>query len=170
MTGPLVDEPLARRATVIGFGNSFRRDDGVGPAVAAAVGALGLPDVRVLADAADPAAVLDAWAGARLAVLVDAVVTAAPRPGRIHRWGRDDLVGSPAVSSHGVDVATLLALGEALCRVPDDVVVFAVEAEETGYGDGFSPDVAAAVPHVVTAVLAEIDPEGRQGSWARTGS
>ena len=59
---------------VIGIGNSFRRDDGVGPAVAAAVNARAIPDVSVLIDAGDPAVVLDAWAGVRLAVLIDAAV------------------------------------------------------------------------------------------------
>jgi hydrogenase maturation protease len=152
---------------VIGLGNSFRRDDGVGPAVAAAVDARGIPGVRVLTEAADPVTVLDAWAGVRLAVLIDAVVTETPRPGRIHRCATDHLAGSPAVSSHAVDVATLLALGEALHRMPNDFVVFAVEAAETGYGPGLTPDVAAAVPLVVDAVVAET--EGRQRSWARTG-
>lgn len=157
---------------VMGIGNSFRRDDGVGPAVAAAVNARAIPDVSVLIDAGDPAVVLDAWAGVRLAVLIDAAVVTPSVPGRIHRCTKDQLAGSPAVSSHGVDLATLLALGEALGRIPDDVAVFAVEAEETGYGVGLTPDVAAAVPLVVDAVLAEInaETEGRQRSWAPTGS
>ena len=75
------------------------------------------------------------------------------------------------MSSHGVDITTLLALGEALGRIPDDVAVFAVEAEQTGYGVGLTPGVAAAVPVVVDAVLAEInaETEGRQRSWAPTG-
>jgi hydrogenase maturation protease len=160
---------------VIGFGNSFRRDDGVGPAVAAAIAARKIPGVRVLIDAADPTAVLDVWAGVRLAMLIDAVVCAQPQPGRIHRCTMDQLEGSPAVTSHGVDVATLFALGQAVDRTPDDVVVFGVEAGETGYGPGLTPDVAAAVPLVVNAVVAEIAPpngteaEGRQRSWARTG-
>ena len=154
--------PLARReeaVAVIGIGNCFRRDDGVGPAVAAAVEARRIAGVRVLTDAADPVAVLDTWAGARLAVLIDAVVTAPPRPGRIHRCAMDQLGGLPAVSSHGMDVATLLALGEALQRMPADVVVLGVEAGETGNGPGLTPDVAAVVPLVVDTVVAEI--EGR---------
>ncbi|MFZ0834851.1 MAG: hydrogenase maturation protease [Mycobacterium sp.] len=158
---------MTPHVAVIGIGNGFRRDDGVGPAVAAAVEARRIPGVRVLTEAADPVTVLDAWAGARLAVLIDAVVTETPQPGRIHRCTADQLAGSPAVSSHAVDVATLLALGEALDRMPDDVVVFAVGAAETGYGPGLTPEVAAAVPRVVDAVVAET--EGRQRSWARTG-
>ncbi len=166
---------MTAAVAVIGFGNSFRRDDGVGPVVAAAVAARNIAGVRVLTDAADPTVVLDAWTGVRLAVLIDAVVCARPQSGRIHRCTMDQLEGSPAVSSHGVDVATLLALGQALDRTPDDVVVFAVEADDTGYGPGLTPGVAAAVPLVVDAVVAEIAPqngteaEGRQRSWARTG-
>ncbi|HUL99958.1 MAG TPA: hydrogenase maturation protease [Mycobacterium sp.] len=170
-----VDEPLARReetVAVIGFGNSFRRDDGVGPAVAAAIEARAIPGVSVLTAASDPAVVLEAWAGVRLAVLIDAVVTTPCQPGRIHRCAMSELVGSPAVSSHGMDIATLLALGEVLHRIPDDVVVFAVEVKETGYGVGLTPNVHAAVPLVVDAVMATIGPEteGRQRSWAPTGS
>jgi hypothetical protein len=35
-------------APVIGYGNTLRGDDGIGPAVAEAVAALGLPGVRVI--------------------------------------------------------------------------------------------------------------------------
>ncbi len=38
----------------------------------------------------------------------------------------------------------------------DDVVLFAIEVTETGYGVGLSSVVQAAVPNVVGAVLAEI--------------
>jgi Ni,Fe-hydrogenase maturation factor len=38
----------------------------------------------------------------------------------------------------------------------DDVVLFAIEVTETGYGVGLSPVVQAAVPNVVGAVIAEI--------------
>jgi hydrogenase maturation protease len=38
----------------------------------------------------------------------------------------------------------------------DDVVLFANEVTQTGYGVGLSSAVAAAVPNVVGAVIAEI--------------
>lgn len=142
---------------VIGIGNSYRRDDGVGPAVAEAVEARAVPGVRVLSDAGDPCGILDAWADARLAVVVDATVATPSVPGRIHRCAVDRLQGAAsAVSSHGMDIATVLALGEALGRRPADVVLFAIEVSETGYEVGLSPRVAAAVPHAVAAVMSEI--------------
>ncbi len=161
---------------VIGIGNALRRDDGVGPAVAAAVDARAVPGVSVLIGAADPTAVLEAWADARLAVLVDAATATPSEPGRLHRCAMDQFANSPALSSHGVDIAAVFALGEALGRLPEDVVVFAVEVADTGYGAGLTPGVQAAVPVVADAVMGEISRtvtdfkvEGRQRSWAHTG-
>jgi hydrogenase maturation protease len=145
---------------VVGIGNVFRRDDGVGPAVVTAIDVRAVPGVSVLIGAVDPTVVLEACACARLAVLVDAATAAPSAPGRVHRCTMDQFASSPSVSSHGVDISAVFALGEALGRLPEDVVVFAVEVVETGHGIGLTPPVKAAVPRVVDAVLAEI---GRVG-------
>ncbi|KUI23175.1 peptidase M52 [Mycobacterium sp. IS-1496] len=152
---------------VLGIGNSCRRDDGVGPAVAAAVGARGAPGVRVVCVADDPCEILDAWAGARLAVVIDAAVVTPATPGRIHRCPADRLLSSPAMSSHGMDIATVVELGRALNRMPDDLLVLAVEVAETGFGVGLSAAVQAAVPDAVDAVLSasrQRPSDRRQGS------
>lgn len=158
---------------VIGLGNGFRRDDGVGLAVAAAIEERALPDVDVLTGIEDPASLLDAWAGAALAVLVDAAVVSGPassrRPGRVHRVTMADVAAADGLSSHQVDVAGALALGEALGRVPDRLVVFTVAVADVGHGAGLTPAVAAAVPAAVTAVVAEIaDPGRHSGRHGRT--
>ncbi len=56
-------------AVVIGIGNPFRNDDGIGPAVAAQVEEQRLPGVRVVISDGEPAGLLEAWSGADLAVL-----------------------------------------------------------------------------------------------------
>jgi hydrogenase maturation protease len=143
-------------AVVIGIGNSFRRDDGVGPAVAAAVGRAAAPDVHVTTDPGDPTAILDAWAGAHLAVIIDAAVLTPSTPGRIHRYAMSQLPTARTVSSHGVNIVMVLALGEALGQLPEEAVLFAVEVSDTDFGVGLSPKVAEAVPRVVDAVMTEI--------------
>jgi hypothetical protein len=45
---PVPTVPIEAELLVIGYGNSLRRDDGVGPRVAEAVEALQLPGVRTL--------------------------------------------------------------------------------------------------------------------------
>src|ERR1700692_1477518 len=141
---------------VIGIGSSYRGDDGVGPAVAAAIDARAVPGVRVLSDAGDPCGILEAWVDARLAVVIDAAVATPSVPGRIHRCTINQLQGASAVSSHGVDIATVLALGEALDRMPADVVLFAIEVTETGHGVGLAQGGAPAVPPAVAAVMSEV--------------
>ncbi len=140
---------------VIGVGNEFRRDDGVGPAVAAAVAARGLPGVRVLTCAAEPAALLDAWAGSRLAILIDAAV--GDEPGRVRTAPLGELPDTPErLSSHDLSLWQTYRLGRELGRVPDAVLVVSVGAADTGHGAGLSPAVAAALPRALDAVLTAV--------------
>ncbi|MBJ7338151.1 MAG: hydrogenase maturation protease [Mycolicibacterium sp.] len=145
------------------MGNHYRRDDGVGLAVAAVLAAEAGPGVRIVTDVGDPCRVLDAWDGAPLAVVVDAAIVAPSVPGRIHRCTVDRLRSTPTTSSHGMDLATVLALGEVLDRVPGTLVLFAIEVADIRDGVGLSPEVAAVVPQVATAVLEEVKTQGRQG-------
>ncbi len=140
---------------MVGIGNGFRRDDGVGPAVAAEIAGIGVAGVRVLTSTGEPGELLDAWDGVALAVVVDAAVGDGAAPGRIRRWVPGDEPAT-AVSSHELGLPATYALGEALGHIPDRLVVFTIDVSEVGYGDGLSPQVAAAVPHVVGAVLTEL--------------
>jgi hydrogenase maturation protease len=71
-----------RQAVVIGIGNPYRRDDGIGPTVADAIGGLHLPGVRVVLSDGEPVSLLAAWENADLAIVVDAIRhEPSPRPG-----------------------------------------------------------------------------------------
>ena len=67
---------------VIGLGNPSRRDDGVGWVVAEAVGRRLGDRLHVRLGDGEPARLLDAWGGARLAVVIDAMRSGA-EPGSI---------------------------------------------------------------------------------------
>jgi hydrogenase maturation protease len=146
---------------VIGLGNSYRRDDGVGIAAAVALDDLALPNVLVRMAIVEPMSLLEVWAGAELAVLIDAAIVTPSTPGRVRRCELSDVpIQSAGFGSHNVDIARTHALGRALRRVPDTVVVFTIEAEDTGHGTGLTPQVARAVPEVVGMVAAEINRTG----------
>jgi hydrogenase maturation protease len=145
------------QAVVIGIGNPYRRDDGIGPEVAAQIEARRLPGVRVVISDGEPSGLLEAWEGADLAVVVDAIQRVPASPGSIHRLTTSQLeTGCAAASSHGLGVADAIRLGRALERLPRQVVILAVEGADTGLGTGFSGAVAAAVPRAVAAVMAEL--------------
>jgi hydrogenase maturation protease len=141
---------------VIGIGNNFRRDDGVGLAVAEQIAQRNLPGVRVLSGINEPTALLDAWSGAERVVVVDAVSAANSTPGRIRRWIGPELESTPVVSSHALGLIQTCALGHALDRMPDELVLFTVDVADTSHGMGLTPAVAATVPDLVNLIIAEL--------------
>lgn len=151
-------DEITRRVVVIGLGNGYRKDDGVGIAAAEAVKELALPRVRVTTKVADPLNLLEAWRGAELAVVIDAAEGSPSIPGRVRRCTVDDVADvSAGLSSHSIDIGQTQALGRVLGRVPDAIVLLTVDVADTGHGVGLTPRVANAVPEVVSAVLREIN-------------
>ena len=60
------------------------------------------------------------------------------------------------VSSHAIGLPEAYALGEALGRLPDRLVVLGIDVVDVNYGVGLTPAIAAAVPAAVESVLAEL--------------
>ncbi|WP_280260647.1 hydrogenase maturation protease [Nocardia abscessus] len=144
-------------AVVIGVGNDYRSDDGVGSAVALQIEKLGIPGVLVSLSDGEPTSVVDIWAGMDLAVVIDAVRCEPSVPGRIRRSDIDLLQHTGTVSSsHTLGIQDALPLGRALGRVPGRIVVIAVDAASLDLGVGLSEPVAAAVPHAVETVITEL--------------
>jgi hydrogenase maturation protease len=141
---------------VIGLGNTYRTDDGVGIAAAVALDGLALPGVRVVTDVVEPTSLLEAWSGAGLAVVFDAVVVTPSTPGRIRRCTLSDVAPCGGLSSHSVDIGRTHALGRLLRRIPDALVLFTIEVADTRHGTGLTPQVASAVPEVVGMAVSEI--------------
>ncbi len=157
----------ASRTVVIGVGNPYRLDDGVGPAVIARLGTRPTPPGVVLAECdGEPTSLLDLWHGARVAFVVDAVRTNRPTPGRVHRlrlipeeWAPDvpvpDVRAARAASSHGVDLHTAIALARAVDRTPAALVAYLVEVTRTDAGVGLSDAVRDAADVVAARIAAE---------------
>jgi hydrogenase maturation protease len=145
---------------VVATGNPFRRDDGVGVAVLDHLRAAAPDGVRLTERDGEPTGLLSAWEGARLAVVVDAVVPAGA-PGTLHRFEVRDGEGevpdrASRASSHALGVGDAVRLARALGCLPARLVVLGVEAADLGDGPGLSAPVAAAVEPTADLVLAEI--------------
>jgi hydrogenase maturation protease len=136
---------------VIGVGNTARGDDGVGPAVAAAVSA-SAPGVDVTVSTADPSRLIERWGSAETVVLIDAMVG---DPGRIAMFDATDEplpAGFDSISSHGFGVPAAVELARSLGRLPNHLVVIGVAGGDFE-GAGLSPIVADAVEDAVQAVM-----------------
>ncbi|MFE1341136.1 hydrogenase maturation protease [Streptomyces sp. NPDC058733] len=151
------------RVVVIGVGNDFRRDDGVGWAVVRrlrerAAGKALPPGIELATCDGDPGRLIGLWEGAALAVVVDAAHAHPGTPGRVHRLALDgdSLARTSATSSHGLGLGEAVRLAAALGMLPGRLVVHAVEGAETCFGPGLSPAVAAVVDVLADCVEQEV--------------
>ena len=146
------------RFLVIGIGNEYRRDDGVGLVVARRVLAEAPEGVDVREESGEGVALMDAWTGAKQVILCDAVQSGAA-PGTIHRI---DAQAQPIpttffrYSTHAFSVAEAVELARALGALPPRVLIYGVEGAGYTAGVGLSPVVEAAAGAVVKAILAEL--------------
>jgi hydrogenase maturation protease len=148
---------------VIGTGNPFRHDDGVGAEVLARLRQVLPAEVRLAECDGEPTGLLATWTGARLAVVVDATAPAGA-PGSVHRFeirhGEGDVPDrAHRASSHALGIGDAVRLARTLGRLPARLVVLGVEAADLEHGPGLSPPVRAAVEPTVERVLAEIAAE-----------
>lgn len=144
MTAPVV---------VVGVGNPWRGDDGVGWQVAEAVGQLVDDRVEVSACDGEPSRLIDLWSQRDLAIVVDAT-HGAGEPGTMHVWDGDVPTRSRRpVASHALGIDHAIALGEAMGHLPSRLIVIGIEAGDTTHGTDLSPAVAAAVRPAVDTVV-----------------
>lgn len=138
---------------VIGIGNDLRRDDGAGPAVIAELHDRGLPGVTLTVSDGEPARLIDLWADADLAVVIDAVPASADDAGHIRELETVNRT-RPGPSSHALGLAEAARLGEALGRMPGRLRIYAITGADFGFGPGLSPPVTRAVTEVANQVMA----------------
>ena len=136
---------------LIGLGNSFRRDDGVGPEILRR-----MPDVPSRYCEGDPLRLMAALDGESSACIVDAVQ--GTEPGRVHRWVWPEIPREflrPSLSSHGMSLLEALRLLEQSGRLPQRVTVYGVEGED-GWGEGFSQPVETALSRLEVMVREDL--------------
>jgi hydrogenase maturation protease len=163
---PVPAVPIETELLVIGYGNSLRRDDGVGPRVAEAVEELHLPGVRTLATHQLSPEHAEPVARARRVVFVDAIVNAggqwqvisdkkiwqatsgekschpAPDTGHV-QWRKLEPGETSQLMAHAADPRTLLALARDVFGHAPEAWWLTIPAVKLGFGTDFSPETEA---------------------------
>ena len=146
---------------VLGFGNTLRRDDGVGVRAAELLAA----EPRLTGEGVEvraayqllPEMALD-FGAVTLVVLVDADMRGLPGAIEVLPIGPRapasdaDARAEPGASSHHVGGGELLALAAELTGHRPDAVHVGIGVADTELGEGLSPAVEAALPRVVRVV------------------
>ncbi|GAA2895629.1 hydrogenase maturation protease [Streptomyces mexicanus] len=149
---------MTGRVVVVGVGNAFRRDDGVGPAVVEALRDR-VPDGTVLAVSdGEVGRMLDLWHGADTVVVVEAVRGRPARPGRLHTLSVAQAAAqaNASASTHALGLGECFALAEALDRLPQNLVVHAMEVADVELGTGLSEPVRSAMPELIDRTVATV--------------
>jgi hydrogenase maturation protease len=146
---------------VLGLGNPILSDDGAGPAVARELeGRLDPQEVTITEATLGGLNLLDLMVGYERVIIIDAIKTEGGRPGRIYRLEPDALATTRyAASVHDVNLATALELGKRLgLTLPREIVIFAIEVEDTEhFGETFTPVVAAAIATCTGMITDELN-------------
>lgn len=143
---------------LIGVGNEFRGDDGLGPAVARELRGAHHAGLTVREQSGEGAALLEAWKGWRTVLLVDAVRSGA-EPGTLHRI---DCVAQPlprgmrTSSSHAFGVAEAIETARNLGTLPGVLLLYGIEGERFGMGEWLGEAVGRSVPALVARIEADI--------------
>jgi hydrogenase maturation protease len=144
---------------VIGVGNPHRGDDAIGPLVASRLKRRADSRFRVIEQAGEGLALMEAWEGADTVIILDAAFSG-KRAGTIHRI--DASVESMPkdflrCSTHALGVAEAIELARALDQLPRRVIVYGIEGVSFEQGAGLSEAVEAASGKLETLVLSDIE-------------
>ena len=146
---------------VIGLGNDFRSDDGVGLYVARALAAMCLPHTRVIAGIADGTALIDAWHDTAHAIIIDCTISGAA-PGTIYRFNAldDDIPADlfARYSTHAFNIVETVTLARTLGLLPTALTVYGIEGETTAHGSQLTAGVKTAADRAILEIAEIVGP------------
>jgi hydrogenase maturation protease len=146
------------KSLLIGVGNEYRGDDGVGLIVARRLREKSLKEVAVMEASGEGVSLIEAWKAALTVILADAVCSGA-EAGTIHRFEAHNQP-LPAkffrYSTHAFGVAEAIELARALNQLPPHLIVYGIEGRNFAAGVGLSPEVNEAAQRVVGCALQDL--------------
>ena len=153
------------KTLVVGLGNPILGDDGIGIRVAQAVAkymCVADLEVEFLEASLGGLALAEQLQGYDRVILVDAIQTPGGKPGAVYRLNLDDLPTYHADSIHDTSLTTALQVFRHQGgHVPGQITIIAIEAVNLhDFGETLTPEVEAAIPLAVDAVLAELEISG----------
>lgn len=143
---------------VIGIGNPLRGDDAIGGEVAAKLRDSIGDGAEVIVQGGEPSGLMELWEGRGLVIVIDAVSSGNP-PGTVLRMdaGTQELPADYfAASTHLVGLAEAVELARSLGRLPEQLIVYGVEAKAFEPGAGLSDEARKGVDEVAMRIEEEL--------------
>jgi len=153
------DQGNLQKVLVIGIGNEYRSDDGVGLVVAREIHKKLVPSVTVKEESGEGAALMDLWQGYQNVIIVDAVSSGA-KPGTIFKIDAN-IEMIPAkffhYSTHAFSLTEAIELARTMNTLPPKLLVYGIEGANFSAGVDISPPVKEAANQVIEQIVGEFE-------------
>jgi hydrogenase maturation protease len=140
---------------IIGIGNEYRNDDGVGLVIAKAIREKKLPSVTVKEESGEGAALMEVWQGFENVIIVDAV-SSGTKPGTIFKMEANKEI-VPAkffhYSTHAFSLAEAIELARTMNTLPPRLLVYGIEGANFTAGVDISPLVKESASQVIDQII-----------------
>ncbi len=149
---------MKNRWLLIGIGNEYRCDDGVGLQIVRKIAEEKLPSVDIKEETGEGAALMEAWQGFENVIVVDAV-SSGSKPGSIFKIDASkDRVPAKFFhySTHAFSVAEAIELARTMKTLPANIVLFGIEGESFSAGITISPAVRETADRVLDQIVNEV--------------
>jgi hydrogenase maturation protease len=155
-----VPSPQTRQTLIVGVGNEFRGDDGVGIYIARKLQKMKLADVLVIEQSGEGTSLLESFKDRENVIIIDASQSGA-QPGTIHSF---EVSNQPlpkdmqfrSYSSHAFGVVEAIELARALGQMPQKLTVYGIEAKAFDPGENLSDEVKDAAEQLIIQLLKEL--------------
>jgi hydrogenase maturation protease len=139
---------------IIGYGNTLRKDDGLGIYAAETLSSTALPvDVEILTRHQLSPELSATLSQVDYAIFIDATLGVDGEiPGTIKTRELRPRASLPSGITHHFDPGTLLAMAEALYNHAPPAKLFSVTAASFDLEEGLSPEVATALPILIEKI------------------
>lgn len=143
---------------VIGVGNEFRGDDGVGRNVVRQLAEKIPSGVELHESTGEALSLMELWGNASKAILVDAT-EGGEAPGEVFRMDASE-EGLPTTffhaSTHAFSVAEAIEMARSLGQLPEIVIVYGIQGTRFEHGNDLSAEAKRGVTRAVDRILAEL--------------
>lgn len=142
---------------IIGIGNIFRHDDGVGIEIARQLRALNT-GATVVEHSGEGAGLMSAWDGHDAVIVIDAV-NSGEEPGTIWRLeAHRESIPSKFFnySSHDFSLAEAVEMARTLGTLPSFFIIYGIEGIDFTMGEGLTGHVLDAIPEVLQKIISDI--------------
>ena len=153
-----LNENNLRKTLLVGVGNEYRSDDGVGLLVVRLIRGKNLPSVIVKEESGEGAALMESWQGFQNVIIVDAVSSGAI-PGTIFRIDANKETVSIKFfhySTHAFSVAEAVELARTMNFLPSKLIVYGIEGNNFFAGTAISLFVQQAADKIIKQIVKEM--------------